>query len=134
MGAFQFFASYMTLRSVRYRPVAGSTGGWKHPPAKKHSLTFPAREDTCRGDRGRNHRGENNYDGSVRSGLIFTSNRISRLFLSGPAAGGIEKMRSIFFQKTKSSPACAGVTKPAGSEAKATQQKRYVQYIKGLTE
>jgi hypothetical protein len=50
-------------------------------------------------------------------GLFFTSNRISRLFLSGPAEGGIEKMRSIFFQKTKSSG--VPVTKPAGSEAKA---------------
>jgi hypothetical protein len=56
----------------------------------------------------------------VLSDLIFTSNRISRLFLSGPAAGGIEKMRSIFFQKTKSSgvpviPPSGGT----GSEAKA---------------
>jgi hypothetical protein len=78
--------------------------------------------------RGRNHRGKNNYDGSVRSGLIFTSNRISRLFLSGSAKDGIEKMRSIFFQKTKSSG--VPVTKPAGSEAKATQQKGGVQYKK----
>jgi len=56
--------------------------------------------------------------------LIFTSNRISRLFLYGPAAGGIEKMRSIFFQKTKSSG--VPVTKPAGSEAKVAQQKGMV--------
>jgi len=98
---------------------------------KKHSLTFPARVFTCRGDRGTNHRGENNYDGSVRSGLIFTSNRISRLFLSGPAAGGIEKMRSIFFQKIKSSG--VPVIPPSGGtglEAKAMQQKGCVQYIK----
>jgi hypothetical protein len=63
-------------------------------------------------------------------GLFFTSNRISRLFLSGPAEGGIEKMRSIFFQKTKSSgvpviPPSGGT----GSEAKATRQKGCVQYI-----
>ena len=32
-----------------------------------------------------------------------TSIRISRLFLYGPAKGGIGKMRSIFFQRTKSS-------------------------------
>jgi hypothetical protein len=70
----------------------------------------------------------------VQSGLIFTSNRIIRLFLSGPAAGGIEKMRSIFFQKTKSSPARAGVTKPAGSEAKATRQKECVQIHESLTD
>jgi hypothetical protein len=63
--------------------------------------------------------------------LIFTSNRISRLFLSGPACGGIEKMRSIFFQKTKSSG--VPVTKPAGSEAKATRQKGSVQIHKSLT-
>jgi hypothetical protein len=68
----------------------------------------------------------------VQSGLIFTSNRISRLFLSGPAGGGIEKMRSIFFQKTKSSG--VPVIPPGGgtgSEAKATQQKGCVQCIKG---
>ena len=51
-------------------------------------------------------------------GLIFTSNRISRLFLSGPAGGGIEKMRSIFFQKTKSSG--VPVTKPAGLRQSTT--------------
>ena len=65
------------------------------------------------------------------NGLIFTSNRISRLFLSGAAAGGIEKMRSIFFQKTKSSG--VPVIPPGGgtgSEAKATRQKECVQYIK----
>jgi len=98
---------------------------------KKHSLTFPAREDTCRGHRGTNHRGENNYDGSVPSGLIFTSNRISRLFLSGSAKGGIEKMRSIFFQKIKSSG--VPVIPPGGGtgpEAKATQQQGCVQYKK----
>jgi hypothetical protein len=67
----------------------------------------------------------------VQLGLIFTSNRISRLFLSGPAGGGIEKMRSIFFQKTKSSG--VPVTKPAGSEAKATRQKGCVQIHKSLT-
>jgi hypothetical protein len=48
--------------------------------------------------------------------------------LSGSAKGGIEKMRSIFFQKTKSSG--VPVTKPAGSEAKAKQQKGCVQYKK----
>jgi hypothetical protein len=69
--------------------------------------------------------------GTIGSGLIFTSNRISRLFLSGSAKGGIEKMRSIFFQKTKSSG--VPVTKPAGSEAKATQYKGNVQY-KSLTD
>jgi len=51
--------------------------------------------------------------------------------LSGPAAGGIEKMRSIFFQKTISSG--VPVIPPSdgtGSEAKEMQQKSYVQYIK----
>ena len=72
------------------------------------------------------------YDGSIRSVLIFTSNRISRPFLSGSAKGGIEKMRSIFFQKTKSSgvpviPPSGGT----GSGAKATQQKGCVQCTKG---
>jgi hypothetical protein len=33
--------------------------------------------------------------------LNLTGNRISRLFLPGSAKGGIEKMRSIFFQRAK---------------------------------
>ena len=37
----------------------------------------------------------------VLSVLIFTINRISHLFLPGSAKGGIEKMRSIFFQRIK---------------------------------
>lgn len=36
--------------------------------------------------------------------LTLTSNWISRLFWSGHAEGGIQKMRSIFFGRSKSSP------------------------------
>jgi hypothetical protein len=42
----------------------------------------------------------------------YTSNRVSRLFFSGRANGVIEKMRSIFFQRGKSSG--VPVTQPAG--------------------
>ncbi|MBN8858131.1 MAG: hypothetical protein J0H29_07065 [Sphingobacteriales bacterium] len=37
----------------------------------------------------------------VRAVLIFTSNRISRLFLPGSAAGGIEKNAKHIFSKDK---------------------------------
>ena len=46
----------------------------------------------------------------------FTSSCISRLFLSGYDEVGIEKMRSLFFQRIKSSGVAR--TKPAGCEAK----------------
>jgi hypothetical protein len=58
----------------------------------------------------------------VLSVLIFTSNRISRLFLSGSAKGGIQKMRSLFFQKAKRSG--VPVTKPTGCGGKSNQLKR----------
>jgi hypothetical protein len=48
--------------------------------------------------------------------FTFTSNWISRLFFYGPAKGGIEKMRSIFFQSRKSSG--VPVTQPAGCGGK----------------
>ena len=129
-GAFQFFASCITFPVGETRPNDVQSGGHHSRQFRegfrggKHSLIFPALVSMCRGDRGTNHRDENNYDGGVQSGLIFTSNRISRLFLSGSAKGGIEKMRSLFFQKTKSSG--VPVIPPGGGtgpEAKATQQK-----------
>jgi len=46
----------------------------------------------------------------------FTSSCISRLFLSGYDLVGIEKMRSIFFQRIKSSGVAR--TKPAGLRQK----------------
>ena len=54
--------------------------------------------------------------------------------MSGPAGDGIEKMQSIFFQKTKSSG--VPVIPPGGGtgpEAKATRQKGCVQIHKSLT-
>jgi hypothetical protein len=44
----------------------------------------------------------------MQSLRIFTSNCISRHFLSGHAKGVIEKMRSIFFQRVKSIPITIG--------------------------
>jgi len=38
---------------------------------RKRSLIFPVRGDTCRGDHGTNHCGENNYDDSVKLGFNF---------------------------------------------------------------
>jgi hypothetical protein len=50
----------------------------------------------------------------------YTSNCISRLFLSGHAEGKIEKMRSIFFKKIKSSN--VEVAKPCGLSPKVSKQ------------
>jgi hypothetical protein len=49
--------------------------------------------------------------------VFFTSNRVSRLFFSGHAKGVIEKMRSKFFQRGKSSG--DPVTQPAGCGGKS---------------
>jgi hypothetical protein len=46
------------------------------------------------------------------SSIFYISNRVSRLIWFGVANGGIEKMRSIFFQRSKYSD--APVMQPAG--------------------
>ena len=51
--------------------------------------------------------------------LTLTSNWVSRLFLSGTDEIGIKKMRSIFFQRAKSSG--VPVTQPAGSGSKTNK-------------
>jgi len=55
---------------------------------------------------------------------MFTSNWISRPLLPGAAKGGIEKMRSIFFQRTKSSGVPA--MQPAGWRGKSNELKKAV--------
>jgi hypothetical protein len=57
----------------------------------------------------------------IRLALFFTltSNWISRLFFYGSAFGGIEKMRSKFFQRRKSSG--VPVTQPAGCGGKTDE-------------
>jgi hypothetical protein len=59
---------------------------------------------------------------------MFTSNWISRLFLPGSAKGGIEKMRSLFFQRTKSSG--VPVMQPAGCGGKSNKLKDCGNYSK----
>lgn len=59
----------------------------------------------------------------------LTSNWISRLFWSGHAQGGIQKMRSIFFERAKSSG--VPVTQPAGCGGEYLNHKRTCQYIEG---
>jgi len=58
--------------------------------------------------------------------LTVTSNWVSRLFLYGLAKGEIEKMRSIFFQRTKSSG--VPVTQPAGCGGKSDKFKTLIRY------
>ena len=57
--------------------------------------------------------------------LVITSDWISHIFLSGYGKAGIEKMRSIFFQRAKSSD--VPVTQPAGCGGKTNYLKR-IQY------
>ncbi len=51
--------------------------------------------------------------------IFYTSNRVSRIFWLGTANGGIEKMRSIFFQRSKNSG--VPVTQPAGWGGKSSK-------------
>lgn len=57
-----------------------------------------------------------------------TSNWISRLFWFGAASGGIQKMRSKFFGRSKSSG--VPVTQPAGCGGECFNQKRTYHLIK----
>jgi len=50
--------------------------------------------------------------------LVYTSNRVSRLFWFGPNELRIEKMRSKFFQKSKSSGLAVTSPPKVGMEVK----------------
>ena len=64
------------------------------------------------------------------SSSILTSNCISSIFRIGHGAAGIQKMRSIFFERCESS--CVAVTQPAGwgGESSNLKKSTYLREVK----